>query len=1155
MKNIIKTFGLLSAIAVIPGALAATSRVGMVSRTSPRLPSIAGYIMANSTSTTGSVVNGSATTYLADVDCIDNYTACIKGNDTCGSGFEDCTTGILLHAKMPTCLNVLSQCSAAGRNSLFGTSDLNAIATSATTNANGEVTAYTYPTAGSVLGQMVTAAQIENRLSTDQCVKKYTACLKKENVCGADFELCTDNKEFKKQALACDSTLARCQTDGKTELFGSVTGAASLLPGGNSRLAELITEGSALAVNNAVATCNKVTDQCILNACTKNPNKCIVDRPEILIRIADATNGGRAVTTQDLMEISKITTKRDVADYIRQECKQTIGSNRYCYMTVMAKPVTKESVLTDPDNVDEVFNDMYGGQFGRFAALDDKIKQITDKFDAKLQEKCIDTISSCAMRSCGSGIGSVCYKQSRSADGSVNLTKSPKSYQEVKSACRAIVDTDANCQYAAVLSKGDLYAGYMNEENSVFTTLYPADATGDDPIGVVASLNATLATSYNDAAIENMKKQCQTVALGCVKSLCGKDYENCYRNRTDIVAGTYNTGSAKLDRSMNKMGGIMDYNIVIGLCMDTVKNASICEEHLKVAAADWRVSQDNDSWDTGTVRAGWLGANTTQINKNANDVLIACAISSQEAQMKDNCVAYDRAEPINDSCNGVVDEDGCLYTEPVYQSNAEFVLENAGKTLFQELLADVEREAQAKYNAKLTKEQNICLAQNNGGIRGSSDNGSTFMWVKLKNNKIPKNYNMKGLTTNQFMASNDLYGSFCRARITVTSDDKAIQDVLGDKATAYFAVGDAFTCGSWIDQKTLNKITDVVAEEARKKAGEGSDKEKIAIAWGTVAPALVGGVATFFGANSLQKNGGLGGLIKGTGNDKDTEKQLDNCLKKVESARKSYNNAKVADSATAVSYFRSAVNDANDALSAAKRAGVDVSDFSSFEIERKENSIAGAETITGYHYNQDDVYTIRAKMNEIRSKGGTNCGNECNRYLNDVEEMLARAAGAESTDQGRNVRSMLDSAKTECNNRQENGNCKNVNIPDSLTLRVVADKTKDADKIDVQMGVSSNFGDKLKDLENACSTKKNESESDDARKKRATTSAIAAGAGTLVAGALGAGITRSVQKAKYENAANEAVAAWMEEIGEHIQCYLGTEEVGTYGDVVSFTIE
>ena len=96
-----------------------------------------------------------------------------------------------------------------------------------------------------------------------------------------------------------------------------------------------------------------------------------------MIRIADATNGGKAVTAQDLMEITKITTKRDVASYIRQECQQTIGSNRYCYMTVKGKPVTKESWLTNPDNVSEVFDDMYGGEFGRFTALSDKITKIT----------------------------------------------------------------------------------------------------------------------------------------------------------------------------------------------------------------------------------------------------------------------------------------------------------------------------------------------------------------------------------------------------------------------------------------------------------------------------------------------------------------------------------------------------------------------------------------------------------------------------------------------------------------------------------------------------------------------------------------------------------------------------------------------------------
>ena len=1048
MKNIIKTFSLLSILAVIPGAMAATSRVSMVSRTSPRLPSIAGYIMAN----TGTTTTGTTTAYLADVDCINNYSACIKNNDTCGADFEECTNSILLHAKMPTCLNVLAQCSTAGRASLFGTSDLNAIATYVTKDSNGEITAYTYPTAGSVLGQMITAAQIENRLDTDQCVKKYTSCLHKENVCGADFELCTDNGEFKKQALSCGATLARCQVAGKTELFGSTSAAESLLPSAGSRLAELIKEGADLAVNNAVATCNKVTDQCILNACQKNPNKCIVDRPEILIRIADATNGGRAVTTQDLMEISKITEKRDIANYIRQECQQTIGSNKFCYMTVKGKPVTKESVLTNPDNVTEVFDDMYSGEFGRFAALSDKIKQITDNFDAKVQEKCIDTISSCAMRSCGSGIGSVCYKQSRDTDGSVNLTKSPKSYQEVKSACRAIVDVDANCQYAAVLSKGSLYSGYMSDDNSVFTTLYPQDSTGEDPIGVVASLNSLLATSYNDAAIENMRKQCQTTALGCVKAMCGSDYENCYRNRTDIVAGTYNTGNSKLDRSMNKMGGILDYNIVIGLCMNTVKNSSVCEEHLKVAAADWREEQDTQSWDTGTVRAGWLGANTTKINQNVDDVLIGCAISTEEAQTKENCVAYDRAEPINGACDGVMDEDGCLYTEPVYQSQAEYVLENAGKTLFQTLLADVEREAQAKYNAKLTKEQNLCLAQNNGGIRGASDNGSTFMWVKLKNNKIPKNYNMAGLKTKEFTASNDLYGSFCRARITVTSDDRDIQELLGDKATAYFAVGDSFACGSWIDQKTLEKITESVGKKAREAAGEGTASESNAVLWGTLAPALVGGVASYLGANALQKKGLLGG-----GNKNDLKTKAEQCQKKVNSAKSelskvtaSTSDKKATDESVAA--FSNAKSYAESALSSARSAGF------------KEDKLKGIS------FNQ-------------------NC------------------------------------------TADENG-CPSTSVSD--------------------------FRNNLNNLYDLCGDfdyKSDDIDSDKKKDSKKWVAPVAGAAGAVVTGLLGMGITKSVLSSKYASAENEAVAEWMKEIGEHIQCYLGTEELGSYGDIISFTVE
>ena len=59
----------------------------------------------------------------------------------------------------------------------------------------------------------------------------------------------------------------------------------------------------------------------------------------------------------------------------------------------------------------------------------------------------------------------------------------------------------------------------------------------------------------------------------------------------------------------------------------------------------------------------------------------------------------------------------------------------------------------------------------------------------------------------------------------------------------------------------------------------------------------------------------------------------------------------------------------------------------------------------------------------------------------------------------------------------------------------------------------------------------------------------------IAAGGLGAGITASVLKANKENIKNEAAQQWMDEIGEHIQCYIGTEELGTYGDVVSIELD
>ncbi|MCQ2568228.1 MAG: hypothetical protein MJ163_01340 [Alphaproteobacteria bacterium] len=851
--------------------------------------------------------------------------------------------------------------------------------------------------------------------------------------------------------MLCDSTLQRCQETGKTQLFGSVANANNLNYAGDSRIGTLVAEGASLAALNAVKTCQKVTDNCLVSACAKNPLSCVEGTSLASIDAANiiAEGTGTLQTSQVMHEGIETASASDVRKLLKTACLETIGSNRYCHMTYREK-VPSDRELGDPDLQEEVFSLAYSA---RKSYANTKVQEAMKKFDTKAKNSCVETIKECAMRSCGGGLGSVCYTRSKSGDGvHVNDTRT---YGDILSGCSAIVNADANCIYAATSAGTDGYTyTYYDEDGSTFSTLFPSyNESVSDPIGAVATLNSILSTSYNPAAIENMKKQCQTIALSCVKAMCGKEYVNCYRSRTDIVSGTYDTDNARLDRSMNKMGGVLDYNIVIGLCMNTVRTSSVCEEHLKIAIADqWPDDRsDTTSWNGySSVREAWRDANSTKVTPYADGkgIVIACAPASDQqiASAVVSALGLESAadctgtmEPIVDSqgnttCDQTVidPETACISDQPVYQSQMEYMLTNAGTSLFQTLLADVEKEVQAIYNAKLTKEQRVCLGNNNGGIMGNTENGSTFMWVKLRNSKVPKNYVSKGLTAKQFVASNDLYGSFCRARITVQSDDKDIQDLLKNNSVAYFAVGDSFTCGSWISDADLRKISDTVGNRELCKQGYGqwvdgeckgsklSTKEKIAYAWGTVAPALGGGAL------------GLG-LTEGG----------------------------------VLSKWMSSANE--------------------------KNGISEA--------------TVK--------KWGKYCTDAIDVALKDGTDETVKSA-------------YKSQAYTACSNLaipESEGCKKNVTDEELKALRLACDKYESyADN--GQRGKSQNAA-------------------------RIAIPIVTAAAG----GALGAGITASVIKQNKENIKNTAAQQWMDEIGEHIQCYIGTEELGTYGDVVSIELD
>ena len=1047
-----KTVGLMAVLCVMPAAFAATARPSVVAaNVGSRMPTMV-VKTSGTTSTSGSTTSAAL---LANAECIDAYTACIKDADACGEGFEECTTKVLFHGKMPNCLSTLAQCSSAGVNSLFGTSNVSALSTVATKNTYGEVTDYTYPTDGSVLGQMITAAAITNQYDTSTCVRRYTSCLTKDNVCGEDFELCTTDTDFRKQRVFCDSTLARCQSEGVIELLGSSNRTAE--PTEKSRVGIMIREGAALAAVNAVNTCYKTIDQCILGACSQNPYRCYTSNnadgaglavlaeyaDEILATKEKPTEKTNLSTLGQLDEINK----KSIRGYIRNACFSTIGANKYCYATFLKDgKMPTNAELRDPLKQDDVFDLAYEARMNM--GMKAKIADLVDKFDTQAKQKCTETIKSCAMRVCGGGSGPACYAQVFGTDGVKSINGSNAKYDpydEIESGCAPIVNTDLYCKYAAANPTSSGTYSYTYIKDNAFETLFPKYDNGSeiDVIGVVAALNSSLATSYNDVAIAQMRKSCENVTKSCIKSMCGSEYTNCYRNRTDIYSDTYATKSDAFNNSMNKVNGVLDYTVVLGLCMDTVKNSASCEEHLAIQKTKVDVGANVSDWGTvASVRQAWgASARGIEAEKYEHDITVPNSCTSSDTT---NC-------PGVLECDTVL-ENGCVYDQQYKVSVEEYKLSSATDTLFREVLVDIEKEAQAQYNAKLTKEQNMCMAANAGGILGSGDMGSTFMWAKLRSStKVPKDYNVNGLKQTAFTASNDLYGSFCRVRVTLQSDDKDIQDYMKNKSwtTAYFAVGDAFTCGSWIPSDDLEKLSEDVATKklGMDESGRLTTGQKWGVAGATILSTILGGVGT----DMLQTQTGLGGLLKTT---KNTTKS----------------------------------NDAPQAL--------------------------------------DTCMSMAGKFNDYKCTASSCSSKE----MQDMKTELASLAAYVKN---------------------------NVNTLDGVEVIVldgVLAKPANATDVTAIQNAAVKVYNSCADSKNKLATDNTQNQANGTKWNRIGRGVLDA-AGATATGVTGFFMTRDLLRESNKNQLTAEQQEWMNKVGRHITCYIGGDEAGNYGDVITTSLE
>ena len=1096
MKILNKIVGFLAVCSVVPAAYALTARPGVVNpatTASRRLPTMTSYL-TGTTSVVGTTTTSSS--LLDNAECIDAYTDCISASDACGPNFEECTTNVLFHAQMPKCLSVLAQCTASGINDLFGTSSTTALSNIKTQNEHGEVTEYTYPTAGSVMGQMITGAAIANMYSTGDCVRRYTTCLQRDNVCGAEFELCTTTNEFRKQRVYCDSTLARCAAEGKIELFGSAMNANN--PTSDSRVGVMIDEGAALAAVNAVSTCYKVADQCILNACAANPYKCISGSSRYVAYLADAINSGELnLSANDLLELSDTFSNSETQGYIRNACLDTIGANKYCYATFLGNgAMPSSSQLADPDNQEMIFDDAYAARMN--SSMRAKISDAMQQFDSAAKSSCSDTISSCVMRVCGGGSGASCYALVFSQNGN-NSINGGATYDQIKTGCEAIVNTDPNCQYAA--ANPDDVGGYVYTYNQTgaFDVLFPRLTSGgfsstgtvygansDDPIGVVASLNASLSTSYSDAAIAQLRTRCENVAKSCVKSMCGDEYTNCYRNRTDIYSSLTNTGTASFDNSMNKVGGVLDYTIVLGLCLDTVKNADACQEHLDIEIAKLNSTQPGNltsSWGEGTssVRSGWLDAGSSvNLSKVTSDQVPVTDMDGNPL-----CRADGGGQGVCDT----VGANGEIYDEPIYQTFSTYQQNLAAENLFSELVYDLEKEAQAIYNSKLTQEQNMCLAQNNGGIMAGRDTGSTFMWAKLKNNRVPNDYNVNGLKRTNFDPSNELYGSFCAMRVTVQSDDADIQEAMRDASwtNAYFAVGDSFTCGSWIPSSALEEMANAAAKDATSDMVARQGRTEF---WTTLLGAVGGGLGgAYLGAGIA--DGSVFGKLTGLNNKKEAE-PFD-----------------AKDAATFITRIKGYLGQDVEDIDEADIDSIDVYMGSLESNAKKSNAnIAFIDTasraVKSFTRDMQDHIDSTEDIQECqcnieygttRIKGNTYCSTKC-----------AGLKGYNNT----NVEKALESSKKSA-----------ITALDDLQVALNAVDGEEKEK---------------KDL-----------------------TPVWSALGTVVLGTAGGLLvnkaTRDIQQSNLDAAEKAAYEEFMNKVGSHIKCYIGAEEAGQYGDILSITLQ
>lgn len=712
----------------------------------------------------------------------------------------------------------------------------------------GSITSTAYSTATNAGLAATCANPLPERLTSNRCIDRYDSCLHQENVCGENFELCYNLKQFNKSRIMCQDYLAQCPAEAIKAIFGnSVTtsddfsaanramcdGESVLIKrsfspalgdiavAGDSRIDIAIKEGRNWAAANSVKTCNKAADVCIQNACQGSPQKCIsltgfsdIDTAEM---VNIATSGETTLRLNAKMLETWIFNMgwddSNVKNYLKEQCRETIGANEWCFMVTNGKPA-KESDLVDNFNIQEVFQDiMYNGVGARWKMSQSKIKEWAAATTKNSVAQCQTALTDCAINACGEGSRARCYGLAK--DGNSVSIKN-KAGSDIEGQCKNLIENNQYCKDV-----------FRNNETGLDGDVWTQVWT-NDVMGTIVGLDSDLQKMFNEEAVAEMRRSCQTQAEKCVQDECGSDFSRCFITSSDAKKSSQVAfASGKVTSSL--FAGGFDEALARDLCILKVKQVTDCNDYFDVQYAKQSSGKSADAWATSsTARNAWLGAANSTTEDNV------CRVTETYLDKYD--VSGNAIDPT------------------VKLASKVKVCAAQERSIFDGLLGDINKRANSVLEREANDIKNTC---ENSNVKGST--AKDYIWAAFDGLGASDEYS--GFS--EVSETSNPFDGFCAVRVTIRSNNSKVVSALGGNKTMYYPKGTTMPClGLTTDE--LEKVERAVASDVKFCGSNETSathgcvermtklQKTLSIGGATLGGLVVGGLGGVMAGNAIQ---------------------------------------------------------------------------------------------------------------------------------------------------------------------------------------------------------------------------------------------------------------------------------------------------------------